>query len=167
MAHYLESKPRYEVLDGLRGVAAIIVVLFHLFECYPGNLLSVYVSHGYLAVDFFFALSGFVMGYAYDDRWGKMSVTDFIKRRIIRLHPMVVFGAVVGVCLFYYTGGIELYNQVDSAVWWMVILLNSTSSTQWPGIPVIDEPIGPALYTVTLLIRTSLMLPTPGFSSPF
>ena len=122
MAHYLESKPRYEVLDGLRGVAALIVVLYHLFECYPSNLLTVFVSHGYLAVDFFFALSGFVMGYAYDDRWGKMSIADFAKRRIIRLHPMVVFGAVVGVCFFYYTGGIELYNQVDGALWWMVLL---------------------------------------------
>ena len=122
MAHYLESKPRYEVLDGLRGVAAIIVVLYHLFECYPSNLLTVYVSHGYLAVDFFFALSGFVMGYAYDDRWNRMSIADFAKRRIIRLHPMVVFGAVVGVCFFYYTGGIDLYNQVDGALWWMVLL---------------------------------------------
>ena len=43
MNQYLESKPRYEILDGLRGVAAIIVVLFHLFECYPNNLLSVYL----------------------------------------------------------------------------------------------------------------------------
>ena len=169
MAHYLESKPRYEVLDGLRGVAAIIVVLFHLFECYPGNLLSVYVSHGYLAVDFFFALSGFVMGYAYDDRWGKMSVTDFIKRRIIRLHPMVVFGAVVGVCLFYYTGGIELYNQVDSAVWWMVILQGllmicmvplrpSMDIRGWGELTSINGPIWTLMYEYVANILYLLVL---------
>lgn len=122
MTQYLESKPRYEILDGLRGVAAIIVVLFHLFECYPSNLLAVYLSHGYLAVDFFFALSGYVIGYAYDDRWNKMTLTGFFKRRIVRLHPMVIFGAIVGVCFFYYTGSIDLYNKVDDAIWWMLLL---------------------------------------------
>ena len=59
---YLEPKSRYEILDGLRGVAAIIVVAFHLMECYPEQLTTKFFSHGYLAVDFFFALSGFVMG---------------------------------------------------------------------------------------------------------
>lgn len=70
---YLESKPRYEILDGLRGVAALVVVCYHLIECYPAEQVNKFFSHGYLAVDFFFALSGFVLGYAYDDRWGKMS----------------------------------------------------------------------------------------------
>ena len=55
-------------------------------------------NHAYLAVDFFFILSGFVIAYAYDDRWGKsMSSGNFFKRRLIRLHPMVVMGAVLGV----------------------------------------------------------------------
>lgn len=38
-------------------------------------------------MDFFFVLSGFVVGYAYDDRWDRMSVGGFFKRRLIRLHP--------------------------------------------------------------------------------
>ena len=107
MNHYLESKSRYEILDGLRGVAALVVVFYHLMECYPAEYVGKYFSHGYLAVDFFFALSGFVIGYAYDDRWKLMSMKDFFKRRIARLHPMVFFGVMVGVCFFYYTGGIE------------------------------------------------------------
>ncbi len=37
MAQYLSSKPRYEILDGLRGVAALLVLAFHLFETYPLN----------------------------------------------------------------------------------------------------------------------------------
>ena len=73
-------------------------------------------------MDFFFALSGFVIGYAYDDRWQLMSMKDFFKRRIARLHPMVFFGVMVGVCFFYYTGGIELFGKVDGAAWWMVLL---------------------------------------------
>lgn len=122
MNHYLESKSRYEILDGLRGVAALVVVFYHLMECYPAEYVGKYFSHGYLAVDFFFALSGFVIGYAYDDRWKLMSMKDFFKRRIARLHPMVFFGVMVGVCFFYYTGGIELFSKVDGAAWWMVLL---------------------------------------------
>ena len=69
---YLASKPRYEILDGLRGVAAVLVVLFHLLETYSGGQAHQIINHGYLAVDFFFVLSGFVIGYAYDDRCGKV-----------------------------------------------------------------------------------------------
>ena len=56
------SKPRYEILDGLRGVAAMIVVAFHLFETYSAGPVFQILNHGYLAVDFFFVLSGFVIG---------------------------------------------------------------------------------------------------------
>ena len=88
---YLTSKPHYEILDGLRGVAALMVILFHLFEAHAGgNHLTQIINHGYLAVDFFFMLSGFVIGYAYDDRWDRMTLGAFFKRRIIRLHPMVI-----------------------------------------------------------------------------
>ena len=48
------SKARLPILDGLRGVAALIVVAYHIFDSDPVNL----VNHGYLAVDFFFMLSG-------------------------------------------------------------------------------------------------------------
>ena len=58
----LSSKPRFEILDGLRGVAAIIVVAFHLFETYSSSPRDQILNHGYLAVDFFFVLSGFVIG---------------------------------------------------------------------------------------------------------
>ena len=97
---YLASKPRYEILDGLRGVAAIMVVLFHMFECYSPGVTGQIINHGYLSVDFFFALSGFVITYAYDDRWNQMSTWSFFKRRIIRLHPMAVFGTLLCACFF-------------------------------------------------------------------
>jgi peptidoglycan/LPS O-acetylase OafA/YrhL len=56
-------------------------------------------------VDFFFLLSGFVIAYAYDDRWGKMSQWDFYKRRLVRLHPMVIMGSVIGALLYYIPAG--------------------------------------------------------------
>ena len=87
---YLASKPRYEILDGLRGVAAMLVVAFHLFETYSKGAPYQIINHGYLAVDFFFVLSGFVIGYAYDDRWDKMTTWGFFKRRLVRLQTMLV-----------------------------------------------------------------------------
>ncbi len=93
------GKPRLLILDGLRGVAALIVVAFHICDSDPVNL----VNHGYLAVDFFFMLSGYVMGYAYDDRWNTMSIGSFVKRRLVRLHPMVVIGSVIGAIFFYFS----------------------------------------------------------------
>ena len=101
---FADTKPHYNILDGLRGVAALTVVCFHLFEAYATSHLDQKINHGYLAVDFFFILSGFVVGYAYDDRWKTMRITDFLKRRFIRLHPMVVLGAVIGAVMFYFQG---------------------------------------------------------------
>lgn len=101
---YLASKPRYEILDGLRGVAALMVVFFHCFETYIPQLDTQIINHGYLAVDFFFVLSGFVIGYAYDDRWDRMTTWGFFKRRLTRLHPMVIAGTLVGAALFFFAG---------------------------------------------------------------
>ncbi len=103
-AAFADTKPHYDILDGLRGVAALTVVCFHLFEAFATSHLDQRINHGYLAVDFFFILSGFVTGYAYDDRWGRMSVREFVKRRLIRLHPMVVMGALIGAAMFYTQG---------------------------------------------------------------
>ena len=112
-AAYVDSKPHYEILDGLRGVAALLVVFYHIFEglsfAAGGTVITV-INHGYLAVDFFFILSGFVIGYAYDDRWGKtLTLGNFFKRRLIRLHPMIVMGAVLGV-VFYVLQGCEQWD---------------------------------------------------------
>jgi peptidoglycan/LPS O-acetylase OafA/YrhL len=101
---FADTKPHYNILDGLRGVAALMVVCFHIFEAFATSHLDQVINHGYLAVDFFFILSGFVVGYAYNDRWETMTIKDFIKRRFIRLHPLVVIGAVIGAVMFYFQG---------------------------------------------------------------
>ena len=103
-AAFTDTKPHYHILDGLRGVAALTVVCYHIFEAYATSHVDQHVNHGYLGVDFFFILSGFVIGYAYDDRWSRLTIATFIKRRIIRLHPMVVMGTLIGTALFYLQG---------------------------------------------------------------
>ncbi len=135
-----DSKAHYELLDGLRGVAALLVLWHHVFEGYAfagGGQIRV-VNHGYLAVDFFFMLSGFVLSYAYDDRWGKsLNLGKFIKRRLIRLHPMVVMGALLGVITFCIQG-----------------------SVQWDGTRV------PASAVMLALLTTMFLIPAvPGGAS--
>lgn len=106
-ASFADSKPHYDILDGLRGVAALLVIWYHVFEAFATSPLDQGFNHGYLAVDFFFVLSGFVVGYAYDDRWKRMRMRDFFKRRLIRLHPMVVMGALLGAVTFVVQGCVK------------------------------------------------------------
>lgn len=116
------AKPHFDILDGLRGVAAVTVVLFHLLEPHAkGDHSAQIINHGYLAVDFFFALSGFVIGYAYDDRWENgLRLRDFAARRLIRLHPMVVMGSVIGAATFFLQGS-DVFPAWDSATAWGVL----------------------------------------------
>lgn len=134
----LTSKPRYEILDGLRGVAAIIVVAFHLFETYSAGPMYQILNHGYLAVDFFFVLSGFVIGYAYDDRWSKgMTVWNFFKRRLIRLQPMVIMGALIGALVFYF-GDAPMFELVIKTPWWKVLIMLLLACLMLPAPPGAD-----------------------------
>lgn len=96
----LRTKKHFEVLDGLRGIAALAVVIFHFMEWLFADHGKNFIGHGFLAVDFFFCLSGFVIGYAYDDRFRKMGTGEFFKSRLIRLHPLVVLGSVLGLLGF-------------------------------------------------------------------
>ena len=133
----LTSKPRYEILDGLRGVAALIVVAFHLFETYSRGPMYQILNHGYLAVDFFFVLSGFVIGYAYDDRWDKMSMWGFFKRRLIRLQPMVILGSIIGALVFYF-GASQMFAQIIETPWWMVVISLVLACMMLPVPPGMD-----------------------------
>ena len=106
-----------------------MVILYHIFEGFATSPIDQRFNHGYLAVDFFFVLSGFVIGYAYDDRWNiGLKTKDFFKRRLIRLHPMIVLGIVFGVITFIIQG-----------------------SKQWDGTPV-------SLSMVLLAMLLSLFL---------
>lgn len=133
----LTTKLHYPILDGLRGVASVMVIVFHLFEPLSTSHLDQIVNHGYLAVDFFFVLSGFVVSYAYDDRWGKMSVGDFFRLRLVRLQPMVIMGMLFGALCFYFQ---------DSAIWpaihavpaWQLLLVMLIGFTLIPVPPSMD-----------------------------
>ncbi len=132
------AKPHFAILDGLRGVAALMVVAFHIFETHSGgDHLKQIINHGYLAVDFFFLLSGYVMGYAYDDRWGSMTIGNFFKRRLIRLQPMVVMGALIG-ALFFYTQDCAWMPLVGQTPLWKLLLITLIGCTLIPVPPSMD-----------------------------
>lgn len=136
-AAFSDTKPHYNLLDGLRGVAALTVVCFHLFEAYATSHLDQRINHGYLAVDFFFILSGFVVGYAYDDRWTKMTVREFLTRRLVRLQPMVVIGALIGAVMFY-TQGCPVWDvsAVPVAMLLVATLMNAFMIPATPGAEI-------------------------------
>jgi peptidoglycan/LPS O-acetylase OafA/YrhL len=134
----LGTKSHYEILDGLRGVAALMVVIFHTCEAYAGgNRFKQIINHGYLAVDFFFLLSGFVVAYAYDDRWTRMTQWDFYKRRLIRLQPMVIMGNIIGAALFYLQTG-PAFPLVATTPVWKVLVVMLVGFTMLPLLPSMD-----------------------------
>lgn len=132
------GKPRFELLDGLRGVAAMFVIWYHFGEGFATSPVDQFMNHGYLAVDLFFVLSGFVIGYAYDDRWSKgMTPWRFMLRRVIRLHPMVILSMLLGALAFAIQG-----------------------SVQWDGTPV---PLSSLLMSLALGL---FLIPTAAGMAP-
>lgn len=109
------SRP-YIYLDGLRGVAAIAVVLCHFAS---RTDLSGLFAHGYLAVDFFFVLSGFVLAYAYHNRLreGEIGLGGLFLLRAIRLLPLVALGTLIAVAIETQRPGI-----VDQGLHWREII---------------------------------------------
>ena len=128
-------------------MAALVVIWYHVFEGFATSPLDQKFNHGYLAVDFFFILSGFVVGYAYDDRWkgrpggasgvrGGMRIRDFLKRRLIRLHPMVVLGSVLGGVTFLIQGSVQWNGtQVPFGAVMLAMLLGMFLIPAYPGAP--------------------------------
>jgi peptidoglycan/LPS O-acetylase OafA/YrhL len=90
----LQKSKHYLELDGLRGVAAFAVLLFHRRTWFGGEF---FLGHAYLAVDFFFILSGFVIALAYGRRLtSNNSLLPYLRDRAIRLYPLMILAAAVG-----------------------------------------------------------------------
>jgi len=128
------GKEHFEVLDGLRGSAAFLIVIFHLFN-YSFGFQGPWalIKHAYLAVDFFFMLSGFVVAYAYDDRWTRMTTLQFFRIRLIRLHPLVIIGATLGLLCYLLDPFSKMMNRGPLS---MVLLAYLTSLLLLPSPPI-------------------------------
>lgn len=88
-------------LDALRGVAAVCVVLFHLW---PQMLVN-----GYLAVDLFFIISGYVMARTFESEFpARLSPGRFLRARYARLWPTMAIGSLLCLPFFVQTYGVAL-----------------------------------------------------------
>jgi peptidoglycan/LPS O-acetylase OafA/YrhL len=163
-----QPKKHFEMLDGLRGIAAIAVVLFHFMEIATPDYSDSFIPRSYLAVDFFFCLSGFVIAYAYDDRISRLGISNFLKLRLIRLHPLVVIGTFIGLLAFIYDPFNDLAKSF-TPLQKIGMLLSGITLIPYPIVPqryfnlfhlnpptwtLLWEYIGNILYAV-LLIRIS------------
>jgi peptidoglycan/LPS O-acetylase OafA/YrhL len=84
----------FHTLDALRGIAAIGVVVFHIQQAFE----PIVAAGGYLAVDLFFMMSGVVLSHAYESRFqAGMGTLGFMRARLIRLYPLYLLGALLGI----------------------------------------------------------------------
>ena len=78
-----------------------------------------------------------MIGYAYDDRWKRMTVREFVTRRFIRLHPMVVIGAVIGAVMFYFQGcSVWDVSKVSVTMLLAATLMNACMIPATPGMEI-------------------------------
>jgi peptidoglycan/LPS O-acetylase OafA/YrhL len=85
----MRERQHYLTLDALRGIAAFAVMIYHQQQ-------TAVMGHGYLAVDFFFILSGFVIAKAYERKLlSNMRFSDFALIRIARLYPLLIAATLV------------------------------------------------------------------------
>lgn len=130
----LKTRTHFVVLDGLRGVAAIAVVIFHFMEFVVPDYADSFIGHAYLAVDFFFCLSGFVVAYAYDSRIKKLGSWEFLKLRLIRLQPMVFIGAIIGLMTFVLDPFHHFY-EIHGFKATLTMFISSAFMIPYPAMP--------------------------------
>lgn len=132
------------MLDGIRAVAAIAVLLFHV-----GNWaqLTLLFPRGYLAVDLFLCLSGFVICSAYEERArGGMTFAEFMRVRCIRLYPMIVLGTFLGFLVYFARDRALGTDLLSPREWFMITSLNLAL------LPYLREtPLGPSAFPLTVV----------------
>jgi len=136
----MRSVTEIRSLTGLRGLAALYVVVFHYFFGLPSsNAITTFMAHGYLAVDLFFVLSGFVMAlnYAHLFAGGPSAgaYRTFLGRRLARIYPLYLAATVAGFILVV-AGGLR-YPHIPLVP---ALAANVLAVQTWGFVPSFDQP---------------------------
>ncbi len=128
----VETRHKFRTLDGIRGVAALLVVMRHADPYFKGLPRT----ESYLAVDLFFVLSGFVLAYSYQARLDAgMTAIRFMRLRLIRLYPLYALGLAIAVAAVVF----EAFCGVAPPAWIEVATL--LAAFMLPS-PVYGAPAG-------------------------
>jgi peptidoglycan/LPS O-acetylase OafA/YrhL len=155
------TQKHFLALDGLRGVAAVAIVMYHR----RWWLTELPLDHAYLAVDFFFLLSGFVIAHAYEGQLASsMSFAEFVRIRLIRLGPMLIFGGLIGGAFVLAKAAVQGLPIDSAAVIAMVDTLFAlpTPFPTWmdPGSPFpINAPTWSLFFEIASNLAFALLAP--------
>lgn len=122
-------------LDGLRGIAGVGVITYHFCNVFVSCITcSKYFNHGYLNVDFFYMVTGFVLSFAYDKRKDTLTFWNFMKKRILRLQPMVIITTIIAsFFLRYYYAPSPRFCSAGETPWKQRLILILLSALNIPA----------------------------------
>src|SRR6516165_7982719 len=143
-ANYASNAAQYvPALTGIRALAALLVLGMHTEQNVPSGLDSLlpFFARGYLGVDFFFVLSGFIITHVYFARLASASrsaVQIFLWHRFIRLYPVhiTVLAGLVAIVSVAGAAGFTLNNPQEwqwNDLFWQLTLLHAWGVTASPG----------------------------------
>lgn len=152
------SRRQYQTLDGLRGVAALGIVILHT----PHFFDHWHLPYSFLAVDLFFVLSGFVLAASYEAKLQSgMTVMQFFRIRLLRLYPLYLLGTMLGVPVALMAmkyGGNGLSVEWSQSLFWSSLPLSLLMlPTPMTGPDGVLYPFNPVLWTIFFEIVVNLL----------
>lgn len=151
-------KTNYPGLDALRGYAAIAVVIFHMAPVvWPGRLMQ----SGYLAVDLFFVMSGFVIAHAYENKVHVIGTREFIRLRLIRFAPLFIMGGLIGLMrpIFQLLTGQEVFGVTAATVSYLLFLPSPSTSFSDTLVAPLNPPAWSLMLELYINMIWALLLP--------
>jgi peptidoglycan/LPS O-acetylase OafA/YrhL len=154
---------RYATLDGIRGVAALAIVLLHLQR--PGFQMPIST---YAAVDLFFLMSGFVIARAYEDRILQTGAWGFVRARMIRLYPMVLAGLMIALAYFVAVFAVEgkwlappgdIARSLGAALLFLPSSLSPSGAWEQQALFPLNTPAWSLMFEVAVNLVYALILP--------
>jgi peptidoglycan/LPS O-acetylase OafA/YrhL len=149
----------FSTLNGLRGLAALAVVTLHV----PDHTFRELLPGSPLAVDLFFALSGFVLAHSYTERLrDEMGAMEFMRIRIIRLYPLYILGTALVMAHFALLAGFNYrawLHVIGSAVFAVLFLPTPPGiSPDWHPFPL-NFPAWSLFFELVINYVFALLLP--------